>query len=208
VRKLIAAFKVSLDLKFQGPGDYADWVDAWSDDYGLTPEIDACVLGGDMYRGYEGYWSAMMANPTAPSPMTGTVATPAELAWAEAIPSLPHYVLTRSDLAPAWPNARILRSTDDVAALKAGRGRAIYAMGGGRAFNALLDARLVDELRLIVHPVLAGGSHDLFAARDERRACRLARLRELDGGRVRLDYAFEGRRVAGESSTAADAPRD
>ena len=49
MRKLIAAMKVSLDWKVTN----ADWVQAWSDDYSLMPEIDACVLGAGMYTGYE-----------------------------------------------------------------------------------------------------------------------------------------------------------
>jgi len=53
MRKLIAAMKVSLDWKVTN----ADWVQAWSDDYSLMPEIDACVLGAGMYTGYEPYWT-------------------------------------------------------------------------------------------------------------------------------------------------------
>jgi len=51
MRKLIAATKVSLDGKVTN----ADWVQAWSDDYSLMPEIDARVLGAGMYTGYEPY---------------------------------------------------------------------------------------------------------------------------------------------------------
>ena len=53
MRKLIAAMKMSLDAKVEGPDGTADWVEAWSEDYGLTPQIDACLLGGGMYPGYE-----------------------------------------------------------------------------------------------------------------------------------------------------------
>lgn len=49
MRKMIAAMKMSIDGRVEGSEGYADWVDAWSDDYGLTPEVDACVLGGGMY---------------------------------------------------------------------------------------------------------------------------------------------------------------
>ena len=35
--------------KMEGPEGTADWVDAWSEDYGLTPQIDACLLGAGMY---------------------------------------------------------------------------------------------------------------------------------------------------------------
>ena len=45
MRKLITAMKVSVDGKMEGAQDMADWVEAWSDDYGLTSEVDACVLG-------------------------------------------------------------------------------------------------------------------------------------------------------------------
>ena len=40
--------KISLDGKTEGPDGLADRVEAWSEDYGLTPQIDACVLGGGM----------------------------------------------------------------------------------------------------------------------------------------------------------------
>lgn len=55
MRKLISGMKISLDGRMEGPDGYADWVTAWSEDYGLTPHIDACLLGGGMYPGYEQY---------------------------------------------------------------------------------------------------------------------------------------------------------
>jgi len=55
MRSLIAAMKISIDGKMQGPEGTADWVEAWSEDFGLTPRIDACLLGGGMYPGYETY---------------------------------------------------------------------------------------------------------------------------------------------------------
>ena len=38
MRNLIAAMKVSLDVKTQGPEGIADWVEAWSEDFDLTPQ--------------------------------------------------------------------------------------------------------------------------------------------------------------------------
>ena len=192
MRKLIAAMKVSLDMKFQGPDDYADWVDAWSEDYGLTAEIDACVLGGRMYRGYQQYWSAMMANPDQPLPMTGTMASAGELEWARAIPSLPHYVVSNTLIETGWPNAQVIGSIGDVAGLKQQAGKHIYLMGGGALLRLLLEAGLVDELRLIVHPLIAGGPNSLFADGELRRSAELIKLEELSGGRVRADYRFTG----------------
>lgn len=188
MRKLISAMKVSLDMKFQGPDGYADWVDAWSDDYDLTDQIDACVLGGRMYRGYEQYWSAMMAKPDEALPMTGQMASSDELAWARALPSLPHYVLSQSLTTTGWSNTEIIRSVADVEALKRQPGKDIYLMGGGKMLNLLLEAGVVDELRLIVFPLLAGGPDDLFGASEGRRRAELTASRELSEGRIRLDY--------------------
>lgn len=188
MRKLIAAFKVSLDLKYQGPGDYADWVPAWSEDYDLGDSIDACILGGAMYRGYERYWSAMMAAPSEPSPMTGTLPTPGELRWAERIPTTPHYVLSKALNNGEWKNTHLLRDIDDVAALKSQSGKNIYLMGGGTLLQLLLDAGHVDELRLITYPIVAGGPHALFGNEGPRRQFEMISSREMVGGLVRTDY--------------------
>src|SRR4029077_7056381 len=93
MRKLIAAMKMSVDGKIEGPEGYADWVEAWSDDYGLMPQIDACVLGGGMYPGYEMYWTAAKNEPKKPH-WAGKAPTPDELAWASFAARTPHYVLS------------------------------------------------------------------------------------------------------------------
>ena len=54
MRKLIAGMKISLDGKDEGAEGMADWVEAWSNDDDVLPEIDACILGAGMYSGYEG----------------------------------------------------------------------------------------------------------------------------------------------------------
>ena len=45
MRKLVAGMKISVDGKIEGSEGHADWVEAWSDDYDLMPQIDACLLG-------------------------------------------------------------------------------------------------------------------------------------------------------------------
>ena len=45
MRKLIAAMKVSLDAKTQGPEGTADWVEAWSEDFDLTPQTSRTPPG-------------------------------------------------------------------------------------------------------------------------------------------------------------------
>lgn len=189
MRKLIAGMKTSVDGKIEGPEGFADWVDTWTDDYGLTPQIDACLLGAHMYPGYEQYWTAMQNEPDKPLPMTGKLPTPAELEWARFAAKTPHYVLSSTLNSAAWPSTRFLRGVDDVAALKREAGKDIYLMGGAQIVASLLDAGIVDELRLIVYPLVAGEGKALFASMTSRRWLELQKVQQLPGGHVSLVYA-------------------
>lgn len=190
MRKLVAGMKISLDGKMEGPEGMADWVEAWSEDYGLTPRIGACLLGGGMYPGYERYWSGIQSDPDTPAWITGTPPTPAELEWADFIRRTPHYVLSTKLDATLWPNTRILRSARDVAELKKQPGEDIYLVGGARTTAGLIDAGLVDELHLIVYPLVAGEGTALFAKTEKRSQLELREATALADGRVRLSYAL------------------
>jgi dihydrofolate reductase len=189
LRKLIAAFKTSVDGKIEGPQGFADWVDAWSEDYGLTPEIDACLLGGKMYPGYEQYWTAIQTAPDKPLPMTGKLPTPAEVEWGRFAAETPHYVLSTTSTTALWPTTRVLRSIDDIAALKQQSGKDIYLMGGARITASLMGAGLLDELRLIVHPLLAGEGKSLFATNAGRHRLEMRAIDKLGNGRFSTVYA-------------------
>ena len=191
MRKLIAGFKVSVDGKIEGPQGYADWVAAWSEDYGLTGQIDACIVGGGMYPGYEKYWSAIQAAGDMPLPMTGKLPTPAEVKWGQFAAGTRHYVLSTTLVQAQWPKTSFLRSVDEVAALKKKTGKDIYLMGGGRIAAALMDEGLVDEFRLILHPLIAGPGKTLFATTAHRRKLVLRKAQELGDGLVSLVYAIE-----------------
>ena len=71
MRKLIAGMKVPVDEKIEGTEGYADWVEAWSEDYGLMPQVVACLLGAGICPGYEQYRTARKNEPDKPLPMTG-----------------------------------------------------------------------------------------------------------------------------------------
>lgn len=188
MRKLVAAFKTSVDGRIEAAQDMADWVEAWSDDYGLTDEIDSCVLGGRMYPGYERYWTGIQTEPEKPAWITGAPPTPAETAWARFAAKTPHYVLSTTMASAAWPNTRILRKRDDIAALKQQSGKTIYLMGGAQTAATLMDAGLVDELRLIVYPLIAGPGKGLFALTERRQALKLDKVQQLAGGKLGLTY--------------------
>ena len=190
MRKLIAGMKMSLDGKIEGPDGFADWVAAWSEDYGLTSQIDACLLGAGMYPGYERYWTAIQEQPDMPLPMTGKLPTPAEVEWARFAARTPHHVLTHTLPPPLWPNTRFLRTLEEIAALKQERGKDIYLVGGARTTASLLDAGLVDEIRLIAYPLLAGEGKALFSTVARRRRLALQEVRKLPEGNVSLRYAL------------------
>ena len=190
MRRLIAAMKISVDAKIEGPEGYADWVDAWSDDYGLMSQVDACVLGGGMYPGYEQYWSAIQNEPNKPLPMTGKAPMPAEIEWARFAAQTPHYVLSSTLTSALWPKTSFVRRLKEVEALKQQPGKDIYLVGGARTTASLIEAGLVEELRLIVYPLIAGGGKALFAMTERRRELQLQKVQQLHGGRVSLIYGI------------------
>jgi dihydrofolate reductase len=191
MRKLIAGMKISADGKIEGPEGYADWVEAWSEDYGLTPQIDACLLGGGMYPGYEQYWTAIQNNePDKPLPMTGKLPKPDEVKWARFAARTPHYVLSNTLTSALWPKTRFIRRLEEIAALKQQPGKDIYLIGGARTTVTLIDAGLVDELRLIVYPLIAGEGKALFATTKRRRGLELRKVQQLQGGRLSLIYGI------------------
>lgn len=88
----------------------------------------------------------------------------------------------------SWPNTRFLRSLEELAALKQQPGKDIYLMGGARVTAALLDAGLLDELRLIVYPVVAGEGKPLFAEIKQPRHLKLHGVQPLPDGLVSMTY--------------------
>ena len=188
MRKLITGMKLSLDGKIEGAEGYADWVEAWQDDYGLMPQVDACVLGGGMYPGYERYWTGIQNEPSTPAWITGSAPTPAEIEWARFAAQTPHYVLSNTLTSALWPKTRFVRGLEEIAALKQQPGKDIYLMGGARITASLIDAGLVDELRLIVYPLIAGEGKTLFATAKRRRGLELRKVQQFTDGRMSLIY--------------------
>lgn len=194
MRKLIAGMKLSVDGKMEGPEGTADWVEDWSDDFGLMSHIDACVLGGGMYPGYEQYWSAIQNDPDTSVWVTGNPPTPAEIEWARFAAEIPHYVISSTLTSAGWPKTTFVRSADDIAALKEQPGKDIYLIGGARTTSSFIDAGLVDELRLLVYPLIAGEGKALFTPIERRQGLELQEAQPLQDGRVSLVYGLANRR--------------
>jgi len=188
MRKVIAAFKILADGKYTGPEGYPDWVNGWPDDYGswMTTQIDACVLGGRMYPMYEQYCTRVGAAPAEIHPQSGRVPTAADVEWSRFAATTPHYVVSSTLKSVTWPkNTRILADLDAVAAMKREQGRGIYLMGGSALVGAAIDADLLDELRLIVYPLIVGEGKALFSS-SARHAMELQKVEQLRDGRLSL----------------------
>lgn len=190
MRKLIAGMQSSVDGRIEGPDGFADWVETWADNYGLMPQVDACLLGAKMFVGYEQYWSAVLNEPNKPLPVTNRLPTRAELEWARFAQETPHYVLSSTSTSTHWPKASFIRSVAEVADLKRRPGKDIYLVGGARTLASLIDAGLVDELRLHVHPLIVGEGKSLFATAQQRRQLQLRNVQQLADGRVQLVYTL------------------
>ena len=191
MRRLIAGMKVSIDGKIEGPDGYADWVASWAEEYGLTQQIDACIVGGRMYPGYEMYWTAIQNQPYQALPMTGKFPTPEEIRWGRFADQTPHYVLSQTSSAANWSKTSFLRNIDDVSELKQKPGKDIYLMGGASVTTALIDGGLVDELRLLVYPLIAGPGKELFGTIACRHQLELKDTKTLPDGRVSLAYDID-----------------
>jgi dihydrofolate reductase len=161
-RRFVAALQITLDGYSLGPDGTAPWVDSWADGLKLLPPVDAFVLGAGMFPDYEMFWAALRQDPAAVAGWLGRDPYPREVAYARVAAETPHLVLSTTLKTAAWPTARIVRDLDELRAFKAQPGGVSYVVGGAGLVRSLIDARLLDELRLIVHPVALGAGAALF----------------------------------------------
>ena len=188
MRKIIAALEVSLDGFIEGPNGETDWIDTWEDPFDLLTQIDACVLGGKMYPDYEQYWSAVLADAGGILPVTGKVASKGEVEYARFAATTPHFVLSNTLASVAWKNTRIIWAVESIRELKQQPGKDIYAVGGAALVSGLMNLGLIDELRLVVHPIVLGGGKALFKDVKARHALTLVGTQSLADSNIRLTY--------------------
>lgn len=189
-RRMIAALQISLDGFTQGEDrGEPSWVESWTDALALIPDVDAFVQGAGMYPGYAEYWSAIEADPKRDAPFSSAPPGEAEIAYARFAAKTPHYVVSTKLEGVTWPKtARMVRDLAELKALKSQPGKNIYVVGGATLVTSLLNANLLDELRLIVHPLLLGGGQPLFANVKARRALKFIEAKPAKSGRVVLTY--------------------
>ncbi|HEY1906866.1 MAG TPA: dihydrofolate reductase family protein [Myxococcaceae bacterium] len=189
-RRFIAALQISLDGFVQGPeGEEGDWVESWADALGLIPDVDAFVQGAGMYPGYGEYWKAIQENPTSHVPFQERLPTKREIEYARLAAKTPHHVLSRTLEGVSWPpTARTVRDVSELRRLKEEPGQNVYVVGGPTLVRNLLNEGLIDELRLIVRPILLASGKPLFEGVGKRRALHLVGAEPGKDGRVVLTY--------------------
>lgn len=193
-RKMISAMQISLDGFIEDAGGKTDWVTSWADAVQLVDDVDAFLLGGRMYPGYGEYWGSIRADPKSvpPNPevpsQEGRLPSESEIAYARLAAQTPHFVLSTTLDSVSWPdNTKVLRNIDEVRALKNSPGRNTYVVGGAGLVASLMDADLIDELRLIVHPIVVGSGKPLF--KDVRKhLLELVQVQPGKNGQVILTY--------------------
>ncbi|MEU8133796.1 dihydrofolate reductase family protein [Streptodolium elevatio] len=166
MRTLISTAFVSLDGVVEAPGGEAGYRNAgWTfKDVEFLPEAfeikgreqqeaTAMLLGRVSYEAFSPVWPGMED-------------------FAE-YKDMPKYVVSTTlgdaDLVSDWGKTTILRSLDEVAALKETEGGPIIMHGSATLNRALSDAGLIDRYHLLVFPVLLGAGKRLFSGTDKDR---------------------------------------
>jgi dihydrofolate reductase len=193
MRKVIADEFMSLDAVVQAPGAadedlgggfrHGGWHMGYFDDLSRTWVLDGIVSAGGFVLGrrtYEilgGYW------PSAPEE---------EQVIAEPLNTKPKYVASSTLEEPLeWQNSTLLRGdlASAVAALKQEEGGDLHVIGSAELMRTLLVHGLVDELRLVIDPVLVGGGKRIFNEDGELRPLQLVEGQVTTTGAILATYA-------------------
>jgi dihydrofolate reductase len=110
--------------------------------------------------------------------------------WADRLNSLPKYVVSSTIERSRWSNATVLKGdvVDEVSRLKQELDGEIVVYASHQLARTLIQNDLVDELRLIVFPVLLGGGERLFGGTDAPKPMRLVEATTVGNGLARLTY--------------------
>jgi dihydrofolate reductase len=184
VGKIVVTEFLSLDGVMEDPGGSENFKHGgWSFEFSRGEEGDkfkldetlsseALLLGRVTYEGFAAAWPSR------------------EGEFADKFNSMPKYVVSSTLKDPEWNNSTVLRG--DVAAeaakLKQERDGDIVVHGSAQLVQTLVARDLVDELRLMVFPVMLGSGKRLFGETSETRPLRLVDSRTVGAGVAILIY--------------------
>jgi len=101
---------------------------------------------------------------------------------AERLNSMPKYIVSSTLEAPAWNNTTVLKGDviDDVSTLKQEIDGEIVVAASFQLWHTLMEHDLVDELRLMIYPVVLGAGERLFGETSDKIPMRLVSTRTVD----------------------------
>ena len=158
--RLVVTEFITLDGVVEDPGGsekspYGGWAfrfkrGAEGDKFKLDEHMaaDAQLFGRKTYEGFAASWPSRTD----------------DIGFADRINSLPKYVVSSTLQNADWQNSTILRRdvVDEIKRLKQQPGRDILVAGSVQLVQTLAQHQLVDEYRLMVFPIIAGGGKRLF----------------------------------------------
>jgi dihydrofolate reductase len=196
MRKVIVNEWMTLDGVVQSPAypdedttggfEHGGWHPRYLDDGSMGWVIEnvrgagGFLLGRGTYERFAAHWPA---------------ASPEEQALAEPLNELPKYVASTTLGEPlGWRNSTLLRGDagDAVRALKAEDGRDLHAIGSPGLVQTLIERDLVDELRLMIDPLVLGSGKRLFRHGGSPRSLSLVDSRVTTTGAIIATYARAG----------------
>lgn len=135
---------------------------------------DALLLGRITYQGFAAAWPTMKD----------------ETGFAERMNSIPKYVVSASLKNAGWNNTKIIKDNivNEISKLKKEPGQDITVHGSGQLVNLLMENNLVDELRLMIHPIVVGGGKQLFKDNIDIKKLYLVEAKPFHSGVVVLRY--------------------
>jgi dihydrofolate reductase len=194
MRKLIVAEHISLDGVIQAPGgpneDPSDdfrlggWIVPYADEasgqavLNLFSQPFELLLGRRTYDIWAAYWPRGKAGNTI----------------ADVFNRVPKHVATHRSDKLDWQNSHALKGdlADAVRGLKRQDGANLMTWGSGDMLRQLLAAGLVDELRLLIYPVVLGHGKRLFGGNAQALAFTLAHSNSTPGGVLITRYVRSG----------------
>jgi dihydrofolate reductase len=178
VGKIVVTEFVSLDGVIEDPGGAEDFKHGgWSfaisrgedgDRFKLdeTMASSALLLGRTTYEGFAAAWPSRDGE------------------FADKFNSMPKYVVSSTLQNPEWTNTTVLRGdlAEEVARLREEQDGDVVVHGSARLVQELLDRDLVDELRLMVFPVVLGAGKRLFGETGDKKPLELVESKVVGDG--------------------------
>jgi dihydrofolate reductase len=193
MRKVFAFILTTLDGYYEGPNQEFDFwvVDEEFDGFAVQQldEVDTLVFGRVTYEGMAAYWPTPAAerdDPRVAARMNG----------------LSKIVVSRTLDKAEWANTRLIKDdvSEELTKLKQQPGKDIAILGSSDLTVSLLPMGLVDEVRIMVNPVVLGAGKSVFRTAGERISLKLLKSRLFNSGNVLLYYQPADRQTAAEAS--------